>query len=127
MVSFRALADNLKRALRRADERYLYKRSSVETFEVTVHDIELVSVSPFRLCPTARRTKAVRVMPDRDDVLYLVDEVKFAVRREGDEATYFSLQADGLVERIADFLDTDVEAALELLKPFHQATLRLFK
>lgn len=127
MVSFRALADNLKRALRRADERFLYKQSAVETFEVTVHDIELVSVNPFRLQPTIRKARAVRVIPDRDDVLYLVDEIKFAVQREGEDVTYFSLQADGVVERLADFLKADVDTALDTLRPLHRATLRLFK
>ena len=126
MVDFRALADNLKRALRDAAARFTKKRTAAPTFEVIVHDIEYVSVEPFRMRETVRRAEAVYIVDGQDDFLFLPGESKIAMRREGEEKTYFSLQADGVVERLADFLDGDIDKALVLLKKPHKAMKKLF-
>ena len=127
MVNTEALAANLKRALRGATERFHKQGDSATTFDVTVHDIEFTSFAPPRLETTTRTARATEVIPEwGSNLLLLVDETKLASPEARTTLTYFSLQADGVAERVVDYLDGDVEAALEQLEEVHTALRKLF-
>ena len=126
MVDFRALGDNLKRALRSAKERFSSRHTPPDIREVSIHDVEFTSTHPFAARWTKRQARATPLIEGRTDIVYLIDEVKIGVQCDS-RKHYFALQATGFVERLADFYDGDTAAVTADLLPLHQAAGQLFK
>lgn len=127
MVDAEALAANLKVALREATERFRLLETPVAMRDITVNDIEFISFNAPSLAPTERTARAVYIIPDWNGILLLVDETKLAIPSSGRGLTYFSLQADGVVERLIAYLDGDINAAREELQPVHDGLRQLFR